>query len=137
LAEGFADRQHLRELERNHAIQSGEIAQLNAEIATNQMLISETRLQILQVQKQFQEEVAGKLSEAQAKLNEANERVAATKDKLERVVIKAPASGMVLGLAAHTENGVITPGNPILDIVPQDAELVSAWPKSIIMSVLQ
>jgi epimerase transport system membrane fusion protein len=124
LAEGFADRQHLRELERNHAIQSGEIAQLNAEIATNQMLISETRLQILQVQKQFQEEVAGKLSEAQAKLNEANERVAATKDKLERVVIKAPASGMVLGLAAHTENGVITPGNPILDIVPQDAELV-------------
>jgi len=61
LAEGFADRQHLRELERNHAIQSGEIAQLNAEIATNQMLISETRLQILQVQKQFQEEVAGKL----------------------------------------------------------------------------
>ena len=124
LAEGFADRQHLRELERNHAMQSGEIAQLNAEIATNQMLISETRLQILQVQKQFQEEVAGKLSEAQAELNDANERVAATKDKLERVVIKAPASGMVLGLAAHTENGVITPGNPILDIVPQDAELV-------------
>ena len=124
LAEGFADRQHLRELERSHAIQSGEIAQLNAEIATNQMLISETRLQILQVQKQFQQEVAGKLSEAQAELNDANERVAATKDKLERVVIKAPAGGMVLGLAAHTENGVITPGHPILDIVPQDAELV-------------
>jgi epimerase transport system membrane fusion protein len=124
LAEGFADKQRLRELERNHAMQIGEIAQLNAEIATNQMLISETRLQILQVQKQFQEEVAGKLSEAQALLNDANERVAATKDKLERVVIKAPASGMVLGLAAHTENGVITPGHPILDIVPQDAELV-------------
>ena len=124
LAEGFADKQRLRELERNHAMQTGEIAQLNAEIATNQMLISETRLQILQVQKQFQEEVAGKLSEAQAQLNDANERVAATKDKLERVVIKAPASGMVLGLEAHTENGVITPGHPILDIVPQDAELV-------------
>jgi membrane fusion protein, epimerase transport system len=124
LAEGFADKQRLRELERNHAMQTGEIAQLSAEIATNQMLISETRLQILQVQKQFQEEVASKLSEAQAQLNDSNERVAATKDKLDRVVIKAPASGMVLGLAAHTENGVITPGHPILDIVPQDAELI-------------
>lgn len=124
LAEGFADKQRLREIERNHAMQSGEIAQLNAEIATNQMLISETRLQILQVQKQFQEEVAGKLSEAQAQLNDANERVTATQDKLDRVVIKAPASGMVLGLAAHTENGVIAPGHPILDIVPQDAELI-------------
>lgn len=124
LSEGFADKQHLRELERNHALQSGEIAQLNAEIATNQMLISETRLQILQVQKQFQEEVTGKLSEAQAQLNDAEERFAATQDKLDRVVIKAPASGMVLGLAVHNENSVIAPGHPILDIVPQDAELI-------------
>ncbi len=124
LAEGFADKQRLRELERNHAIQTGDIAQLEAEIATNQMLMSETRLQILQIQKQFQEEVASKLSEAQAQLNDAQQRVAASKDKLERIVIKAPASGMVLGLATHTENGVITPGRPILDIVPQDAELI-------------
>ncbi len=124
LAEGFADKQHLRELERNHALQSGEIAQLNAEIATNQMLISETRLQILQVQKQFQEEVTGKLSEAQAQLNDAEERFTATQDKLDRAVIKAPAGGMVLGLTVHNENSVIAPGRPILDIVPQDAELI-------------
>ncbi|MFI3222082.1 MAG: HlyD family type I secretion periplasmic adaptor subunit [Methylococcaceae bacterium] len=124
LAEGFADKQRLRELERNHAIQTGDIAQFEAEIATNQMLISETRLQILQIQKQFQEEVVSKLSEAQAQLNDAQQRVAASRDKLDRIVIKAPASGMVLGLATHTENGVITPGRPILDIVPQGAELI-------------
>ncbi len=124
LAEGFADKQRLRELERNHALQLGEIAQVNAEIASSQMLISETRLQILQVQKQFQEDVTGKLSEAQALLNDAAERVAANQDKLNRVVIKAPASGMVLSLAVHNENSVIAPGRPILDIVPQDAELI-------------
>jgi len=124
LAEGFTDKQRLREIERNHALQSGEMAQLNAEIATNQMLISETRLQILQVQKQFQEEVTGKLSEAQAQLNDAAERLAANQDRLNRIVIKAPASGMVLGLAVHNENSVISPGRPILDIVPQGAELI-------------
>ena len=124
LAEGFADKQRLRDVERNHALQSGEIAQLNAETATNQMLISETRLQILQVQNQFQEEVAGKLSEAQAELNDASERLAASQDKLNRIVVKAPASGMVLGLTVHNENGVIPPGHSILDIVPQDAELI-------------
>lgn len=124
LAEGFADKQHLRELERNHALQSGEIAQLKAEMATNQLLISETRLQILQVQKKFQEEVAGKLSEAQTQLNDTRERLAASQDKLNRIVIKAPASGMVLGLTVHNENSVIPPGQSILDIVPQDAELI-------------
>ncbi|WP_333873891.1 HlyD family type I secretion periplasmic adaptor subunit [Methylobacter sp.] len=124
LAEGFADKQRLRDVERSHALQMGEVAQLNAEIATNQMLISETQLQILQVQKDFQEEVTGKLSEAQAQLNDAAERLAANQDKLNRIVIKAPASGMVLGLTVHNENGVIAPGRPILDIVPQDAELI-------------
>lgn len=124
LAEGFADKVRLRELERNHALQTGEIAQLNAEIATNQMLIGETRLQILQLQKQFQEEVAAKLSDTQTQLNDATERVNANRDKLERIVIKAPAGGMVLGLEVHTEGGVVSPGRPILDIVPQDAELI-------------
>ncbi|MEC4747739.1 HlyD family type I secretion periplasmic adaptor subunit [Methylomicrobium sp. Wu6] len=124
LAEGFADKQRLRDMERNHAIQSGEIAQINAEIATNQMLISETRLQILQIEKKFQEEVAGKLSEAQAQLNEVTERMSAYQDKLNRIIIKAPASGMVMGLSVHTQNGVIAPGHAILDIVPKDAELI-------------
>jgi epimerase transport system membrane fusion protein len=124
LAEGFVDKQRLREVERNHTLQSGEIAQLNAEIATNQMLSSETRLQILQIQKQFQEEVSGKLSEAQAQLHDATERVTANQDKLDRIIITAPASGMVLGLTVHNENSVISPGRPILEIVPQNAELI-------------
>jgi len=124
LAEGFADKQRLRDMERSHATQSGEIAQLDSEIATHQMLISETRLQILQIEKKFQEEVAGKLSEAQAQLNDVSERLAAFQDKLSRIVIKAPASGRVIGLSVHTQNGVVSPGNAILDIVPKDAELV-------------
>ncbi len=124
LAEGFADKQRLRDIERSHALQSGEIAELNAEIATNQMLISETRLQILQVEKKFQEEVAGKFSETQAQLNDVTERLSAFQDKLDRIVIKAPASGMVMGLSVHTQNGVIAPGTAILDIVPGDAELI-------------
>jgi epimerase transport system membrane fusion protein len=124
LAEGFADKQHLRDIERNHALQQGEIAQLQAEIATNQMMISETRLQILQVQKKFQEDVAGKLSEAQARLSSVSEQLSAAQDKLSRIVIRAPASGRVLGLTVHNENSVIPQGQPILEIVPQNAELI-------------
>ena len=124
LVEGFADKLRVRELERQHALQTGEMAQIAAEVATNQLLISETRLQILQLQKQFQEEVAAKLSEAQTQLNDATQRVNANRDKLDRILIKAPASGMVMGLAVHTEGGVIPPGHPILDVVPQDAELI-------------
>lgn len=124
LAEGFADKQHLREVERNYAYQSGEMQQLNAEIVTNQMLINESHLQILQIQKKFQEDVSGKLSEVQAHLNDVSEQFAAAQDKLNRIIIKAPSSGMVFGLTVHNENNVIPPGRPILYIVPQNAELI-------------
>jgi epimerase transport system membrane fusion protein len=124
LAEGFADKQRLRDLQRSYALNQGEISQLTSEIASSQMQQSETRLQILQIEQKFQEEVANKLSESQSQLYDITERLMATQDKLEHMVIKAPVSGMVLGLSVHTEGGVITPGKPILDIVPQDAELI-------------
>lgn len=124
LAEGFADKQRLRDLERNYSLQSGELAQLHAEIATSGMLLSETRLQILQVEKDFQKEVAEKLTEALARLNDATERVNANQDILSRIVITAPSDGMVLGLSVHNENSVIPAGQPILEIVPQNSELV-------------
>lgn len=124
LAQGFADKQRLRDIERNYALVTGDIASLTSDIASSEMQIGETKLQILQLQKKFQEEVAGKLSEVQAQLFDVSQRVTAMSDKVTRTDIKAPASGRVLGLSVHNIGGVITPGKPILDIVPQKEELI-------------
>lgn len=124
LAEGFVDKQRLRDVERQHSLNSGEISALSAEIAGSQIQIGETKLEILQLEKKFQEEVAGKLSEAQAELYDVTQRMLAIRDKVVRVDIKAPVDGRVMGLAVHTLGGVILPGHPILEIVPQQEELV-------------
>lgn len=124
LAEGFADKQRLRDIERNLALTTGEIASLSSEIASSEMQIGETRLQILQIQKQFQEEVADKFGEVQAQLYDVNQRLTATNDKVNRIQIKSPAAGRVMGMSVHNIGSVITPGKPILDIVPQGEELI-------------
>ena len=124
LAEGFADKQRLRDMERSITATTGEIASLSSEIASSEMQIGETRLQIMQIQKQFQEEVADKSSEIQAQLYDVNQRLTATIDKVNRIQIKSPAAGRVMGVSIYTIGGVITPGRPILDIVPQGEELV-------------
>lgn len=124
LAEGFADKRRLRDMERNYAMTMGEVSQLESDIAGNQIQIGETKLQILQLQKEFREEVVSKLDEVQTQLNDATERLTAIQDQKDRTVIRAPVQGTVLGLSVHTEGGVIDPGTPILDIVPQDEELV-------------
>ncbi|MCX7108427.1 MAG: HlyD family type I secretion periplasmic adaptor subunit [Methylococcales bacterium] len=124
LAEGFANKQRLRDIERNYANATSDVAALSAEIAGNEIQIGETKLQILQIQKKFQEEVAAKLGEVQAELYDVAQRLLATTDKVIRTEIKAPANGRVLGLSVHNVGGVITPGKPILDIVPQKEELI-------------
>jgi epimerase transport system membrane fusion protein len=119
LEDGFADRQKLRELERNSVEQQGEVAELIATSAAAEARINESRLRILQVEREFQTAVATQLGEVQARLADINERLAGAADRVERALIRAPVSGRVLQLAVHTVGGVIAPGQPLLDIVPE------------------
>ncbi|MCG8611392.1 MAG: HlyD family type I secretion periplasmic adaptor subunit [Pseudomonadales bacterium] len=124
VGQGLAEKQRLRELERNSARLKGEIAENVANIARIETRIGETELQILQLQKEFQTEVVNQLGEVQATLFDVTERMAAVKDTVARTTISAPESGRVLGLSVHTIGGVIAAGTPILDIVPQSEELI-------------
>jgi epimerase transport system membrane fusion protein len=123
LEEGFADKQNLRERKRQLTNIKGTIAELTAQLASNQIQIGETKLQIIQLDKQFKEEVANQIAEVQAQLSDLNEQMRAIDDRLLRTNITAPATGNVLGLTIHTVGGVISPGTPILDIVPDGIEL--------------
>ena len=60
----------------------------------------------------------------QSQLFESGQRLRAAEDILERTEIRAPQAGYVVGLNVHTENGVIAPGQRLLDIVPNDDTLV-------------
>ncbi len=75
LAEGFADRQKLREFERNVAALEGEVAELDAAAAQARAKINEAELRMLQVEREFQTGVAAELGETQAKLSEVTERL--------------------------------------------------------------
>ncbi|MFZ2539542.1 MAG: HlyD family type I secretion periplasmic adaptor subunit, partial [Oscillospiraceae bacterium] len=124
LSEGFTDKIHLRDVERNHSILLAEISQLYSDVSTNKLLINETKLQITQIEKKFKEEVNTALGEINVKLSDSTERLLAIQDKLDRSVIRAPSNGMVFGLSVHNSNNVISAGEPILYIVPQNSELI-------------
>lgn len=111
-------------LERDKARLEGERGQYIAEIARARGKISETELQILQVDQDFRSEVLKDLREAQGKIAEFKERVTAAEDQLKRVDIRAPQSGIVLQLAVHTVGGVISNGETIMQIVPRADVLV-------------
>lgn len=124
LAQGFVDKQRLLEQERKLDMLKSEVADHESTITKTQLQISETELQIIQLNKNFSSEVAKELSDVQSKVFDLQETAAALEDRLSRVVIRAPEDGMVLDMKVHTIGGVVGAGTPLLDIVPESSELV-------------
>ena len=124
LDEGFSDKARLRSVERNLAIYQGEAADLSATIASTEVQIGETRLQILQLNREFQNEVVNELGEVQTRLKDSQERSTAFQDIVSRTTVRAPVAGVINGMQVHTEGGVIGPGTIIAEIVPLTEELI-------------
>jgi epimerase transport system membrane fusion protein len=124
LTDGLTDRQRLRELERNSVQLQGDVAELNASVAEAEAKINEAELRKLQIEREFQTDVASALGEVQARLADIRERAAGAADRVDRTLIRAPVSGRVLQLSVHTVGGVIAPGHRILDVVPNLETLI-------------
>lgn len=114
-------------LERDGARSEGERGRLVATIAETRGKITETELEILQVDQDIRSEVGKELADIRGKLSELSERRVAAEDQLRRVDLRAPQSGTVHQLDVHTVGGVITQGEPVMLIVPDaDALRVEA-----------
>ena len=105
-------------LERDAARLRGERGALISSIAQAGGKITETRLQILQIDQDLRSEVSKELAEIRAKTSELIEKRVAAEDTLKRVDIRAPQDGRVHQLAVHTVGGVIAPGEAIMLVVP-------------------
>lgn len=109
----------LSALEREAARLEGERGQLISSIAEANGRISETKLQIIQIDQDLASDVAKELRETDSKIDEYVERKVAAEDQLKRIDIRAPQDGTVFESTAHTVGGVIAPGDTIMQIVPE------------------
>jgi HlyD family secretion protein/epimerase transport system membrane fusion protein len=122
--EGYVTRSRILALERESERLRGERGEDLAAIARAETAKGESELQIIQLQKGFQEQVVAELRDIQSQIFDLEQRHVAAADQFDRVEIRAPESGTVLGMAAHTVGGVINPSEPIMHIVPDDDPLI-------------
>jgi HlyD family secretion protein len=115
--------QRVTALERDTARLEGERGQLIASVAQAKGKVSETELQIIQIDQDLSSEVAKDMREVDAKTGEFIERKVAAEDQLKRIDIRAPQDGIVLDSKVHTIGGVVTAGDTIMQIVPESDNL--------------
>ncbi|MEM7617066.1 MAG: HlyD family type I secretion periplasmic adaptor subunit [Pseudomonadota bacterium] len=114
----------LLSIKRQLAELQGNRGEYQSSIAESKQAIIENELEMINVKNTHLKEVVELLQQTQNQLADLYERRRAVDDIVERVVITAPQSGIVTNLKVFTIGGVIRPGDPILDIVPQDDRLV-------------
>lgn len=124
LDKGLVQMPRVLALEREAARLEGQQGQLVSEIARAQGQIAEIRLQMIQLADDTRTRTLAELREAESKLQEFAERKIAIEAKLQRTRVKAPRSGIVHELAVHTIGGVVSPGETMMFIVPDEDELV-------------
>ena len=111
-------------LQREAASLEGTSGELVAKVARIKGRISETELQLLQLDQDTRTEVLNELRQVQTQLSELIEKRVAAEAQLKRIDIVAPQSGYVHQLDVHTVGGVIGSGQDLMTIVPQDDRMV-------------
>lgn len=110
-------------MEREEKRLGGEHGGLVAQIARAHGQISEINVQVLSVDETARAQAQRELRTIEAKLSELAEREVAGKDKLHRVDLRSPQTGVVHELSVHTVGGVVTGAEQIMLIVPEEDSL--------------
>ncbi|WP_460451283.1 HlyD family type I secretion periplasmic adaptor subunit [Alsobacter sp. SYSU BS001988] len=111
-------------LERDAARLEGDRGRLVASTAQTKGKISETELQILQIDQDLRSEVTKELADIRARWSEMVEKKVAAEDMLKRTELRAPVDGVVHQMTVHTIGGLVTSTEPAMLIVPHGDDLV-------------
>ena len=114
----------INQMERIAVELEGSKAALESNIAEARAHISETREQMLNVDKSARSDAGNALAEVSTQINEQQLRSASAGDTFARSVIRAPQSGVVDRIAFTTIGSAVPAAQPILQLVPDRDRLV-------------
>ena len=122
--EGYAPRNRQLELERMAAEFSSSIAELQGNTVRAKRAVAELKQRSIGREQEYRKEVESQLSDVGREVTADAQKYRAAQDDLTRIDIKSPASGQVVGLTVQTVGGVISPGQKLMDIVPEGQALL-------------
>ncbi len=100
------------------------LGQIMSEIAQAKNVINETKFERLQISQEYQQRANQELEEVRAEISELEQRKNVSVDVLNRTEIRSPGVGSIQNLKVHTIGAVIRPGDVLMELVPEDENLI-------------
>ena len=126
VARGSAPKRDVLQLEQTLAQQNSEINGLRASLPRARSAISEAQARLEDIRNTMQSEAQNELTNTLIDVKALEQQMPALQDRQSRNEIRSPVRGIVKDIRIQTDggSGVIRPGEPIMEIVPIDDQLV-------------
>jgi HlyD family type I secretion membrane fusion protein len=124
LRDGFIHRSRLIGLQRVSADYASRIGEHRSELASARQRAAEVGTRIAQLRLAHQTRATDELRDASALVRELAERLAPSRDQVERQTVRAPVDGTAMALRVAAPGAVVGPREPLLDVVPARERLV-------------
>ena len=124
LSDGFISATRISQLEATVADYGVKLEERRSELARAEQRLLDADLRIKSLEGDYRQQASDQLKVSAARLAEIQQEQRKTLDASTRQVIVAPVAGAVVNLRFTTPGAVISPREPIADIVPTDPRLV-------------
>jgi len=114
-------------LESQRAVEQtrGELISTQGRVAEVTQAKLEAELSLQEINARLIDEAKRDRARALGELEEVRNQIAKAEDRVKRLAVRAPERGIVKGLTVNAVGDVVRPGDPVLEIVPLDDELVA------------
>ena len=125
--EGYAPRNQVLQMEQSQAELRSVMADLQGNLNRVQRSMAEVRQRLAQRKQEYLKEVSQQLADVRREVQAGQDKLKAVGEELARTAIKSPVDGQVVGMQVSSLGGVVTPGQRLMDVVPNgEALLVDA-----------
>lgn len=124
MSRGLSTKPRQLELRRTEADLRGQIAQLGAQIVQAMQAIAQIELETVNATETRRADISRERADTQSALSDADQRLRAATDQLQKREIVAPEAGVITDLKYFTIGSSIIAGQPIMDLVPETQHLL-------------
>ncbi|MDO8717529.1 MAG: HlyD family type I secretion periplasmic adaptor subunit [Polaromonas sp.] len=124
LKDGFISATRISQLEATVADYGVKLEEKRSELARSEQRLVDADLRIKVLEGDYRQQASDQLKVSSARLTEIEQEQRKTTDASSRQVIVAPVAGDVINLKFTTPGSMVSPREPIADIVPSNPRLV-------------
>lgn len=103
---------------------TGDVAAAQAGLARARAGVTEAEANLARIAQDWRQQAAAELAVAQAEADARRSTLPALEERLERTVLRSPIDGRVNRVLVSTRGSAVSPGQPLVEVVPTEDTLV-------------